>query len=439
MKRILISFLAAGLISFSGLSQQVDRAKLDAYFDVLESNNRFMGSVAVSHNGKLIYTKSVGFADIEQGLKANENSKYRIGSISKTFTTVLIFRAIEENKLTLDQTIDIFFPAIENASKITVEQLLYHRSGIRTFTDDKYLSWNTQPKTEQELIEIISNAGSEFEPDSRTNYSNSGFVLLTFILEKIYQKPYLKLLEEKIINPIGLRNTYYGKKISINDNECNSYKYSEDWKKETETDMSIPLGAGGIVSTPVDLTLFNDALFNGKLVSTNSINQMKTIKERIGMGLFQMPFYDKAGFGHGGSIDGFVSTFAYFPDSNISFAFITNGINYNNNDIAIAILSAVFDKPFNIPEFKTFHITDEELDKYLGVYSSGQLPLKMTITKVNGQLFGQGIGQPDFPLEATEKDKFEFVRAGIILEFNPTDKTMVLKQGVGVFNFVRED
>jgi len=440
MKRRLISFLAAGLISFSGLSQQVDKEKLDAYFDTLGNNNKFMGSVAVSHGKELIYAKSVGFSDIEQGLKANENSKYRIGSISKTFTTVLVFKAIEENKLSLNQTIEIFFPAIDNASKISIEHLLYHRSGIGSFTDDvSYLSWNTQPKTEQEMIEIISNAGSNFEPDAKTSYSNSNYVLLTFILENIYKKSYSEILEEKIIRPLGLKNTYYGKKINTKDNECKSYKFAEDWQTEPETDMSIPLGAGGIVSTPVDLTIFGEALFNGTLVSINSLNQMKTIKERMGMGLIQIPFYEKISFGHNGAIDGFGSLFSYFPDSNITFAFISNGINYNANDIAIAVLSAVYDKPFDIPEFKTYQVTDEELDKYLGAYASAQIPLKMTITKVNGKLFGQATGQSSFPLEATGKDKFEFVQAGIILEFNPTDKTMVLKQGGGVFSFVREE
>ena len=411
-----------------------------------------MGSVAVSRGKELIYTKSVGFVDVEQGMKANVNSKYRIGSISKTFTTVLIFKAIEENKLTLNQTINKFFPKIENVNKITITHLLYHRSGIRSFTDDKsYLSWNTQPKTEQEMIEIISKAGIDFEPDTKTSYSNSNFVLLTYILEKIHKKPYSKILEEQIIVPLGLKNTYFGKRININDNECNSYKFyvpfknsatqsgAGVWKKEPETDMSIPLGAGGIVSTPVDLTIFGEALFAGKLVSINSLNQMETIKERMGMGLFQIPFFERISFGHNGGIDGFISMFGHFPDDNISFAYTANGINYNGNEIAIAVLSAVFNKPFEIPEFKTYHVTDADLDKYLGVYSSAQLPLKMTITKANGKLFGQGTGQPSFPLEATGKDKFGFAQAGVVLEFNPTDKTMVLKQGGGVFNFKKED
>ena len=440
MKRTLILSLTVSLISFNGFSQNIDKAKLDAYFDTLANNNKFMGSVAVSKNNELIYSKSVGYADIEQRLKTNKNSKYRIGSISKIFTTVLIFKAIEENKLKLDQTIDKFFPTIDNADKITITHLLYHRSGIHNFTEDKsYLEWNTKPKTEQEMTDIISKARSDFEPDSKAAYSNSNFVLLTYILEKIYKQSYAKILEEKIIQPLRLKNTYYGGKINIAENECHSYKYVGGWKIESETDMSIPLGAGGIVSTPIDLNLFNEALFTGKVVSTNSLQQMKTIKDHFGMGLFQMPFYDQIGFGHTGEIDGFSSMFVYFPDSNVSFAYTSNGIDFNGNDIAIAVLSAVYNKPFEIPEFATFNITGEELDKYLGVYSSKQLPIKMTISKVDNLLFGQATGQTSFPLEATANDKFEFKQAGVILEFNPTDKAMILKQGGGVFNFVKED
>jgi len=280
MKRTLVAFLAAGLISFAGLSQQFDKAKLDAYIDTLANNNRFMGSVAVSNGKELIYTKSVGFADIEQGLKANENSKYRIGSISKTFTAVLVLKAIEENKLDLSQTIDKYFPEILNADKITITHLLYHRSGIHNFPDEKtWLEWNTQPKTEQEIVEMIIKGGSDFEPDAKTSYSNSNFMLLSYILEKIYRKPYSAILEEKIIKPIGLKNTYYGKKIEVMNNECNSYAYmgftidtvtnttipltsdAGNWKIVPETDMSIFSGAGSIVSTPIDLTIFSEALF----------------------------------------------------------------------------------------------------------------------------------------------------------------------------------
>src|SRR5690554_5933894 len=128
MKRYILAFLLIGFLSPVSVAQSIDRAKLDNYFNALEENNKFMGSVAVSQNGDIIYTNSVGYADFENKVKANEETKYRIGSISKTFTAVLVLKAVEENKLELDQTIEKFFPTIKNAKKITIENLLRHRS-----------------------------------------------------------------------------------------------------------------------------------------------------------------------------------------------------------------------------------------------------------------------------------------------------------------------
>ena len=422
-----------------GFSQNFDKTKLDNYFNAIEQNNKFMGSVAVSKNGEIIFTKSTGFADVENNVKATEKTKYRIGSISKSFTAVLTLKAVEEKKIDLNQTIDKWFPSITNAKEITVKHLLSHRSGIHNFTDDKdYLTWNTQPKTETKLIEIIQKGGSDFKPDSKAEYSNSNFVLLSYILEKIFAKSYSDLLQEFIVKPIGLTNTYVFGKINPNNNECKSYSFSGTWKLETETDFTIPLGAGAITSTPSDLTKFADALFGGKLLKTESLEIMKTVEDGYGIGLFQIPFYKNIGYGHTGGIDGFSSVYSHFADDKISYALISNGTNINNNDISIAVLSAVYDKPYEIPVFTTYILTSEDLDKYLGVYASKQIPLKITITKDRNTLIAQGTGQPAFTLEATDKDKFKFDQAGAKFEFNPTDKTMILFQGGGQIKFTKE-
>lgn len=156
------------------------------------------------------------------------------------------------------------------------------------------------------------------------------------------------------------------------------------------------------------------------------------------MGLFKIPFYDKTGFGHTGGIDGFSSVFSHFADGNISYAMISNGTNFNNNNISIAVLSAVYGENFEIPKFDIYKPVPEELDQYTGVYSSTQVPLKITITKGSANLVAQATGQSAFPLEATEKDKFKFDQAGVVMEFNPAENSMVLKQGGGEFLFKKE-
>lgn len=127
-----ILFLFFVSVSFA---QQLNTVKLDSLFAVLEAKNKYMGSIAVRENGKIIYTKAVGKVDIGLKQKVTTATKYRIGSITKMFTSCLIFKAVEENKLTLDKTIDVYFPSVPNANKITVGNLLNHRSGIYNFTN----------------------------------------------------------------------------------------------------------------------------------------------------------------------------------------------------------------------------------------------------------------------------------------------------------------
>lgn len=439
MLKKIIGVLLIICMSHLGWTQNFDTIQLNRYLNHLEENNKFMGSIAVSKNGSVIYSKTIGFLDVGHQIKANDSSKYRIGSISKTFTAVLIFKAIEEKKLNLNETIVKWFPTIKDAKKITIENLLNHRSGIHNFTENAdYLTWNTRVKTEREMVSIIAKGGSEFSPGSRSMYSNSNYLLLSYILEKVYHQTYPELLQELIIQPIGLKNTSIFDAIRTQDNECKSYRFSGKWEEEPETHFSISLGAGAILSTATDLTKFADALMNGRLLNLESLERMKKLKDNVGMGLFPIPFYDKNGYGHTGAIDGFSSVFAFFPNDNISYALVSNATNFDNNEISIAVLSAVFGKPFEIPEFHTIDLVAEELEGFLGVYASPQIPLKITISKNGNTLIAQGTGQPSFALEAIDKNKFKSDQVGVKLEFDEKNSTMTLFQGGAQIQFAKE-
>jgi D-alanyl-D-alanine carboxypeptidase len=439
MKKHIFTLIIILLSIQIGFSQTIDTLKLNDYFKSLELNNKFMGSVALLKNGEIVYSKQIGFSDIETSKKPNNKTKYRIGSISKTYTAALIFKAIDDEKLVLHKSIQKYFPTIENAKKITIAHLLNHSSGIHNFTNDiKYMEYNTQYKAEKDMIEIIAESGSDFEPGSKSEYSNSNYVLLSYILQEIYKKKYSQILNDLIVTPLELKNTCYGGKISLTHNECNSYVFKGTWEKQSETDMSIPIGAGAIVSTPSDLTLFADALFNGKLISDESLTKMKTIVSNYGMGLFKIPFQDKTSYGHTGGIDGFSSMFGYFPDEKSAFALTSNGSNYDNNKIAIVLLSSIFNEPYDIPSFKNVVLTSEDLDKYLGTYSGAEFPMKIKITKSGNLLMAQAKGQSAFALEATELNKFIFDQAGIKLEFDPIKNEMRLKQGGGNYLLMKE-
>ncbi len=437
MKKIITCFVA--LVLTSAYSQTFNSTRLDSLFLLLEQNNKYMGSIALSENGKTIYTKSIGFDDIATSKKSTINTKYRIGSISKTFTASLIFKALEENKINLNQTIDKYFPTIKNSKSITISNLLNHRSGIYDFTNDPdYLKWNTQSQSRAKMTEKIAAGSIVFEPNTKGQYSNSNYILLSFILEDVYKKSYGEILNQKIVKPLKLKNTYLGGKISLDNNECYSYSLTGKWEQESETDMSIPLGAGAIVSNPTDLNLFIESLFAGKIVSAEHLNQMKTIKDKYGMGILEFPYFERKSYGHNGAIDGFRSILSYFPNEKLTLSITSNGMGYDNNNILLCALSSYFNKPFNMPSFTNIAVTTETLDSYAGTYASLQIPLKISITQKNNIMIAQATGQPSFPLEATAVNVFKFDQAGVVMEFNADKKEMILKQGGKDYLFKKE-
>jgi len=421
-------------------AQDLDVHRLDAYFNTLENNDKFMGSVTIFKDGDTVYEKQVGYSDIASNQKPNTDTKYRIGSISKVFTATLIFKAIEDGLITLDKTIDTYFPEIKNASSITISHLLNHRSGIHSFTDSKeeFLSYHTQPKTENEMLTIIAQGGSEFKPGEKAGYSNSNYVLLTYILQKLYKKPYAMILEDQITQPLHLNHTFFGSKIDVTNNECYAYHFKKQWEKAEETDPSIGMGAGGIVSTPTELVRFVDALFHHNILSQESVSKMKTIQDTFGMGLFKTEYYDKVSYGHNGEIDGFVSALRYFPDENYAFAITSNGLNYNLNAITVTIVKSLFNTYFDIPDFRAYHPRSKELETYLGVYSSTSFPVKLTVTKSGKQLFVQAPGDAKMKMVATAKGEFKYEPAGIAIRFFTENGQLFIIQGGKTHVLTRE-
>lgn len=391
-----------------------------------------MGSIAISANGKIIYQRSIGYSAIngDNKIAANTKTKYRIGSISKMFTATIIFQLVEEGKLRLDSYLSTWFPQMPNAGRITIGEMLNHHSGLHNFNNDSlYFTYATMPQSEAAMLARMQSEKPDFEPGAKAEYSNTNFLLLGYIVEKITGKPYAEELRARITAKIGLADTYYGEKTDTAKNEAYSYIFAGGWRQQSETDMSIPGGAGALVSTPTDLVKFIECLFNGKLISQVSVDEMTTMHDNYGMAMFMMPFKDKKGFGHNGGIDGFTSILSYFPNQKLAVAYITNGGAYSINDVRNGALNICFNQPFELPSSRSFTLKPEQLDKYLGTYVCTQIPLKVTIIKSGNMLIAQYGGLKELALDPVGVDQFLIGSEETTVFFNTDRNEFTAMQG----------
>ncbi len=436
------TFTAAllGLATLAGHAQTLNTAKLDSLLTTLAAHDKTMGSLVLSHEGKVVYSRAFGYAQLDGATKipATVATRYRVGSITKMFTATMIFQLIEEKKLALTTPLATFFPQLPNAKVITIDQLLSHRSGLHDFAAG---GTELGRKTPAEMLAIIGKTTPDFEPGAKFAYSNSNYAVLGYLVEKLARQPYAQALQKRIVAKAGLLHTYYGGKINPAQQEAFSYERNgTGWKPGPETDMSAPGGAGAIVSTPTDLTRFLEALFGGKLVSAASLQSMETIRDKFGRGLMALPFNNRPGYGHGGIIDDFRSMASYFPDEKLALALCSNSGPGSIDEALVGVLSTYFNQPYKIPTFaaSTFAPAPADLDRYAGTYASPQLPLKVTMTRDGATLRSQATGQAAFPLEAVGPGAFRFTPAGIRVEFDPAKPVFTLRQGGGTYVFTKE-
>ena len=441
-KTVILLFCFLGITQFSKAYQT--QTDLNGLFKHLEKNNKFMGSVYVVKAGKPIFEHTYGY-QVQPDVPINSTTQFRIGSISKTFTSVLILKLVEDGKLKLDTTLDSYFPTVKNAKEITIELMLRHGSGIKSYTEDsEYLTFETKKTSTEELVKRISSYDPAFNPGEKNEYSNSNFFLLGKIVEIATKMPYQSYLEKVITKPLDLKYTRVGGAIETSKNQANSFHFKNDeWESSSETNMSVPGGAGFIISTPRDLSTFFTALFTGKVLKQETISTMTKTVNNYGMGIFKAPMGpNNFGYLHDGGIDGFISHASYFPNDSLFIGITSNGFNYTMNNLVINTYKFSKGAPITLPDLTSVRLNEEELDNYIGVYSAPNFPLKITILTNSGNLMAQATGQPAFPLTAKSKQKFTFEDAGITIIFGePTDGkylTFDFTQGPNQFKFAKE-
>lgn len=417
MKSLL--FLAGIILYISTANaQQLNTSKLDSFLTTLRSKGLERGSLVISRDGRIQYQQGAG-----------PTKPYRIGSVTKLFTAVLIFTLIEEGNLTLDQHLQLYFPELPNAASITIADLLYHRSGLHDYTKDTdFTNWMDQKRSPDELITLIQQKGSDFKPGEKSEYSNSNFLVLGYIIEKICKKSYAEVLKNRITDPLNLRYTTLRSETQLNNPERLSYKYNNgNWIPEKSTNLSIHGGAGSILSTTNDLALFMDALFKFKLISKPSVEKMTTIVNEYGMGIFSNKYGKQKSYGHNGRIEEFYTALWYYPEANLSIAYCTDGIHYPRTDLIESVLNICFNEPFPLP-FRNYG--NESLESYAGNYSNDQIIVSCTVKEKQLIIETRGV---KFELEQINFNYFMHRSSGYYFEFFPKEGELQIKETDNIY------
>jgi D-alanyl-D-alanine carboxypeptidase len=440
-KNYLLLFLCCTSIQL--LAQTPASKKLDSLFAAYKKNNKAMGTVAIRQHGKLVYSKAIGFIGQPNNktIKANHATVYRIGSISKMYTAALTFQLIQQHKLGMETLLSDYFATVPNADKIKIKHLLGHTSGIFNITSDStFQSWYQKPISKEKMIANIAAHAPVFEPGTNKQYSNSNYILLGYIIESISKKNYQQNLTSAVNSITGAKFTNYGGKVNTAKREASSFSFENNkWLLQPETDLSVPHGAGAITATANDVALFAEKYIGGNILNQQWKDTVLNISKQLGYGIIKFDVNGEKGYGHNGAIDGFNSCVIYFPVTKISIAFLSNGINYSIDDIMDAVYKIYTGASYEIPSFKTIQLSEKELEKFNGEYSSDKIALKITISSKNNVMMVQATGQVAFPMDAITPTSFNNGQIGVALEFvlntDNTVKEMILKQGGGELSF----
>jgi len=393
-------------------------------------------SVLVSQNGQIIYQKGFGYADVGNKVPVTPDTKFRIGSITKQFTAASILKLQEEGKLSVQDKLSKFIPDFPRGDEVTIQQLLTHTSGIHSYTDRPLLyNYLPLPITTAALIDTIKAYPYDFNPGDRYLYNNSGFVILGYIVEKISGKRLINYLNETFFKPLGMNSTGMYESKVILDNEAYGYSYeNETLKKALNWDMSWAGGAGALYSTTKDLFTWDEAVFNGKVLSDESLkaaftNAVLNNGQKVDYG-YGWALQDYRGYkfiSHGGGLDGFVSYLERQPEKNITVVILCNstppltGINPGANAMLISeyLLWSGMAKQSSFSSDTT--VDENILKNYVGRYDYGQGAV-LIVTLEGKQLYAQLTGQAKYPIFPASKDEFNWKVVEASIKFITDEK-----------------
>ncbi|HWL23592.1 MAG TPA: serine hydrolase domain-containing protein [Ureibacillus sp.] len=376
------------------------KERISKWVERYDENGYLHGSLLVAKSGKVIVSKGFGMANWEHMVPNKPTTKFRIGSLTKAFTSLAIFQLHEKGFLNIDDCIAKYLNDYPRGENITIYHCLTNTSGIPNYTSfpDFWSTTMRLPMTLEQLIDSFKNHKLEFEPGSEFDYSNSGYAVLTAIIEKVSGVSYAKYIKDYICIPLGMVNTGCDDGVQVIANLASGYSYWKNPIHAAYADLSFPLGAYGLYSTTEDLFLWDQALKSLSLLNEENTKKLfKAYRDSYACGWMVSEVCERKCVHHYGDISGYFSDFLRFVDEDITIIYLSNmnvtPVTHLTREIAKIIFGEDVQLP---PTAKPIEITNQEnlIGKFLTKEGTDQIEITLeqnemyiTVPKMYGVLY----------------------------------------------------
>jgi len=400
-------------------SDEALATRLDALLTVQFPADKPGATILVARDGKAIYRRGFGKADMEAGTPLRPESVLRIGSITKQFTSVGILMLAERGKLSLTDPVTKWLPDYPtHGTTITIENLLTHTAGIKGYTEiPDFTAWMNDDMTTDQVIARFKDEPLQFDPGTNWAYSNSNYFLLGVIIEKAGGMSYADFIQKEIFGPLDMAHSGYGKREPSFPGEAHGYTRNDEQEvvPAEPLSMTIPYAAGSLVSSVDDLLRWDNALATDRLLKPASSRAMWTPYRQstgrtsgYGYGWLMSEYEGYPIQEHNGGINGFICHALRMPEEKIYVAVLTNSDAPSSDPgyTALTIAAEAVGKPLPVPG--EFTMTPDELDQFVGVYAADSTTIRI-ITRDGDHLVSQRQGGGRSALFPADDSTFAFV------------------------------
>ena len=368
-----LTFLSLILCSFAGtgFSQDTTTAKLDQLVQSYYNLGKFNGSVLVAKRGKILLEKGYGYKNFRDSTLNDPNTIYQIASVTKQFTAAVVLKLVELKKISLTDKLSRFYPGLPKSDSITIENLLTHTSGISDHFNDSTSS-PADAGNEEKLLTSLKKYPLDFSPGADWQYSNKGYQLLGYIIQKVSGMSYYDAIKKYIFTPLHMNNSGFDFIHLVSGEKATGYwEYprSPGVGGATIIDSSGPFAAGAIYSTVGDLYKWHHALQTFRVIRKSSLDRAyKPFKRNYGYGWMIDSLFGKRIIHHGGDIWGFRSDIARNVEEDICVIILNNVEDADLGLISMKLLSILCNQTYRLPAKNEILLAENILKSYTGSY-----------------------------------------------------------------------